>query len=412
MGFESYFDALSKMLMNIGLNSPRFETYKLLFPASSALQAALCSYHATVVSLCTKIVLFVRKPLARQIASALRKPFDDEFGSLQKDLTTLGETVKEEVALASRQQQSLEFNQAAQERKEASKFREMASAFRKDVSKELFQAKIWREEKLKAQFLNACSKYNAEISLNQARKKGSSTWIFDDLRYQEWISSTTSATLFCSGILGSGKTVLCANVVEDLVLHQSSSSCSVAYFFCRSDEAISLKAREILGSLARQLFQSIPSSILQLGQLESISTFSLEQLLSTMLYQLPPQQYILLIDGLDECEVQEVNLLFEHLPSLWRANSKQSFKLFWTGQEYRGSARFKRICPDFYIKITSSNNGPEISKFIRAALDDAMERDMLILGDPNIILQIQAALEEKAQNMFVLMRLLLIAPLK
>lgn len=74
------------MLMNVGLSSPRLEKYALLYPYSTSYQEELCNYYAVVVKLCTRIVLFVRKSTIKQIAAALRKPFEDEFGQLQKDL--------------------------------------------------------------------------------------------------------------------------------------------------------------------------------------------------------------------------------------------------------------------------------------------------------------------------------------
>ena len=96
------------MLMNIGLNSPRIENYALLYPASVNLQKEVCNYYSVVVDLCTKMVLFMREPVVRQIAGALRKPFEDQFGVLQKDLNRLGMAVREEVSIASKQQQNLE----------------------------------------------------------------------------------------------------------------------------------------------------------------------------------------------------------------------------------------------------------------------------------------------------------------
>lgn len=93
LGFETYYDSLSKLLMNIGLSSPRIERYALLHPSSPALQKELCDYYSVVIDLCTKAVQFVRKPVVRQIASALRKPFDDEFGTLQKELNRLAMAV-------------------------------------------------------------------------------------------------------------------------------------------------------------------------------------------------------------------------------------------------------------------------------------------------------------------------------
>ena len=390
--------------MNVGLSAPRFEKYELLYPTSKSLQKGLCNYYAVVINLCTKIVLFVRKPFIKQIASALRKPFEDEFGSFQKDLNRLGMEVKEEVSLASKQLQSLDSIEAAQERKQNSVFRTTATIFRRDIANEFEQAKKWRQQRAKAQFLNSCSEYNFETTLNQARKKGASTWIFQNEEYRQWSSSTSSSILLCSGIVGAGKTVLCANVVEDLVINKSQSS-SLGYFFCRSDDTASLKAREILGSLSRQFFEDLPSDELNISQMDpDVGGLipDIEQILSKLKFLLPRHKhYSMMIDGLDECEYDEVGALVAAIQSLLKSPG-QIFKLFWTGRSDFASRVSEQLPPNFHVQISPSDNGPEISKFIEIALVDALESNRLKLRDPNTVLKIQDALESDANEMFVI----------
>ena len=389
--------------MNLGLTSPRVEKYALLYPTSTSLQKELCNYYSVVVKLCAGIVLFVRKPVIKQIASALRKPFDDEFGTFQKDLVRIGTAVKEEVALASIQQQKLDSIEGACERKENSLFRATGAVFRREASHELGQARKWREVRAKSRFLDSFSTYNFEATLNQARKKGASTWIFNSEEYKQWASSKSSSRLLCSGIVGAGKTVLCANVIEDLILKKYLNS-SLGYFFCRSDEAASLKAREVIGSLARQFLEDVPTEALKLNQMEpSIrnSVLDIERILSNMLLLLPQhKQYFMVLDGLDECEDEEVWVLVESIRSLLNS-SRHIFKVFWTGRSDFASRVSEQFRPDFQVHISPSNNGPKISRFIDLALEDALESNRLKLRDPNIVLKIQDALEAGAHDMFV-----------
>ena len=349
--------------------------------------------------------MFVRKPFIKQIASALRKPFEDEFGTFQKDLTRLGTEVKEEISLASKQLQGLESTEAARERKESSLSRVTGAVFRRETANELEHARRWREGRAKSRFLNSFSTYNFEITLNQARKKGASTWILRNEEYQKWTSSTSSSMLLCSGIVGAGKTVLCANVVEDLILRKSQGS-SLGYFFCRFDEVASLKAREVIGSLARQLFENLPTEEFRLNQMHPNSvgiTLSTEQILSNMMLLLPRHRhYIMVIDGLDECEYDEVRALVASIQSLLKRSS-HILKIFLTGRSDFASRVSEQLQPDFQILITSSDNGPEISKFIELALEDALESNRLKLRDPNIVLKIQDALETGANEMFVIL---------
>lgn len=389
--------------MNVGLSSPRFEKYALLYPTSKDLQKELCNYYSVVVNLCTRIILFVRNAFIKQIASALRKPFEDAFGPFQKDLVRLSTEVKEEISLASKQLQTRDSIEEAQERKENSKFRVTGAVFRKETASELEQARRWRESRVKSRFLKSLSSYNFEVTLNQARKKGTSTWIFRNEEYEKWRFSTSSSMLLCSGIVGAGKTVLCANVIEDLVLNKPQGS-SLGYFFCRSDEASSLKAREVIGSLARQLFEDLPDDEFRLNQVNHSlvgTTLSTEQIVSDMMLLLPPHwQYILVIDGLDECEKDQAKALLGSIQSLLKLSSHM-FRIFLTGRSDFASRVSEQIPPDYHIHISPINNGPEISRYIEHALEDALESNRLKLRDPSIILKIQEALELGACEMSV-----------
>lgn len=64
--------------------------------------------------------------------------------------------------------------------------------------------------------------------------------------------------MLCKETLGSGKSVLLANIVDDLHMHARSQDTTTTYFFCRWDIPDSLKARTILGSLKRQLLSTVP----------------------------------------------------------------------------------------------------------------------------------------------------------
>ena len=241
--------------------------------------------------------------------------------------------------------------------------------------------------------------------MNQARKKGSSTWILSDPKFLAWSHGTGS--LLCTGIIGSGKTVLAANVVEGLKRSETSNaSFSLAYFFCRPEEVSSLQAREIFGSFARQFFEVLPNEAFE--ELDSNSqdlTFNVEQLVSFMLNRLPPRKYILLLDGVDACVSQEFHIILESLEKMifrydtFPHSEAHNFRLFWTGRSDLSSKIHWWPKPNYHVHITHSNNGAVISQYIETALEDALVDGRLTIGDPTIILEIKAALELGAQDM-------------
>lgn len=392
--FESYFDALSTMLMNVGQSAPRYEKYAILYPASASLRQELCNYFSVVIDFCKAAVLFVRKPVIFQALDALRKPFNDEFGKFQKDLVRFCDAVRDEVSLAAKQQQNLE-------RKENSLFRRTGALFQHEVARQLEENKKWRELRFMSRFLNSCSTYNHETALNQARRKGASSWIFETKEYTSWQSSISSSIMLCSGIVGAGKTVLSSSVVEELVVTRAADT-SVGYFFCKDDDFQSLKAREIMGSLARQFLSAVPVKLFnQLDQDVGDIALSIEQIVTLMLRLLPlNNHYILAVDGLDECQPEEAYQLLDTFQTLVRSPA-HVFKLFWTGRSDFVERVSYRLQSDFHVKISPSKNGPEISRFIERALDEALENGRLQLRDPRIIVRIQEALEKEAYEMFL-----------
>lgn len=87
------------------------------------------------------------------------------------------------------------------------------------------------------------------------------------------------------------------------------------------------------------------------------------------------------------------------------------FKLFWTGRSDFVERVSYRLQSDFHVKISPSKNGPEISRFIERALDEALENGRLQLRDPRIIFRIQDALEKEAYEMCVILTAPLVSSL-
>ncbi len=114
-----------------------------------------------------------------------------------------------------------------------------------------------RKQKARLKWLDACSRYDHEVFYKSLRKRGNTRLFQQDGAYQSWKSSNVPCTLLCTGKLGSGKSVMLANIVADLVLGNTDRKYSTAYFFV-SDDSESRSARTILGSLLRQALEFIP----------------------------------------------------------------------------------------------------------------------------------------------------------
>ena len=373
--------------MRIGLTCPRYQDFGLLYPGSTRLQKAVCEYFVVIVRLCKQAVVFLQKPFWSQLSSSILKPFEPEFGRFQQDLENLAGAIREEASLAS--------NQAQQDEAAAmSRFRATAKKFSDTSTRDLVEARKWKRKKAELLFLNACSVYDHEKSWKQARKQGNTNWICHDEGYKQWKHEEASGTLWCTGILGSGKTVLSANVVEDLKI---TTSAIVAYFFCRHDEAESLQTRTIVGSIARQIFDLVKSDIIDTIAEMRPSTIDtdqitdyLEELLPSTLYK-----YFIIIDGLDECKEKEARLVLRFLTRLLK--SRHVFRVYCSSRPDIVRWTHSLLEPKWNVSLSQTST--DIEEYVEDTLEKHLESGSLSVGDPTIIFTIRDALLENAHGM-------------
>ena len=371
--------------MEIGRTSPRYQDFGLLYPESKRLQSALCDYFVVIVQLCKQAVLFLKKPFWSQLSFPILKPFESEFRSLQLDLEKLANAIREEVFLASNQAQQ-------KETKEMSRFRGFFSA---TSTQDIAKARIWNRKEAELRFLNAFSIYNHEKSWKQARKRGNTNWICHDEGYKQWKLDNVSSSLWCTGKLGSGKTVLSANVVEDL---RMTTSDPVAYFFCRYDEATSLDTRTIIGSIARQILDHIKSYLVDAVAETRPDTMDTDQILH-YLQELPSsnsQKYFIIIDGLDECEEKEARLLLQCLKDLLM--SKHVFQVYCSSRPDVFRWAHTVLEPQWNLSMSSRTN-VDIEEYVEDALVKHLDSGTLSIGDSTLILTIQDTLLKKSDGM-------------
>lgn len=362
-----------------------------MYLKSTRLQDALCEYFVIIVNLCKEIVLFVNQSFHSQLSFSILKPFESEFGTSQRSLETIARAVREEVSLVSKQAQDYEL-------KESSRFRALVSD---TALSELQEARKWRKQKAKSKFLDACSIYNHRTSWKQAPKQGNVRWIFNNDQYKRWKHNLHSSTLWCTGILGSGKTVLSANIVENLVL--TTLLATISYFFCRYDDAESLKARTIMGSIARQLFEGLDLDFFDITATAAGGIFDIDQLLDYLQEHLPSpskKHYFVVIDGLDECEEKEVRSLMGCLKKL--LTSGLIFQLYCSSRP--DVLRWIPAILQPQWNVSMSDTVPEIAQYIEITLEQCLESGSLCMGDPAIIFNIQEVLAENAHGILVILR--------
>ncbi|KAK7697028.1 hypothetical protein SLS64_013984 [Diaporthe eres] len=227
--------------------------------------------------LCRKAVLFSNKSLAGQLWSSLGASFDSEFKPLQEEMDKWGLMIQ-------------------------LKTQQLATASMVDADK-------FRRRNYKQRTLHLLSPNQPQhiTTWRRHRKKGDCKWIYQTAAYKSWIAEDKSSTLCVSGKLGSGKTVMMANIVAQINMHQT-----CAFFFCTFKDQDSLKATAVLGSIAFHLLDSIPGDdstwdVLS-RQDDTVSRVLTSAEIINLLTNLLPEhaKYVLVLDGLEDCPNDEI----------------------------------------------------------------------------------------------------------
>ncbi|SPO05181.1 uncharacterized protein DNG_07867 [Cephalotrichum gorgonifer] len=274
--FLSYYESLTEFFLDLGRICPRFAEYRTLYPTSTRLQKSLCQFHAAIVTVCKHVVETLQRPWQQQLLKTFRGPLEEEFKPDRANIERCSDDVKEELVLAKSQADFQEQQLQERERQKASKSRLKLKNFTARTDDKLDHIGPWqlnyekrRAAERKQQLLDSLSKHDYLTPFKQSRRKrypGTATWLFETPQYKAWFDGAGSQVLWCSGKIGSGKTILSAGVIDYVLLEKRSSETLVAFFFLRFDDQESLKAENILRSIVRQILQSATSA----GELESL----------------------------------------------------------------------------------------------------------------------------------------------
>jgi ankyrin repeat protein len=370
--------------MTAGRSAPRYQMMALLYPQSKNLQSNLTEYFIVVVRLCYQLLKFTQMSTLGQYTSSLS---DSDTRKYQSELELWANATKEEVSL-------LMAKTIKEESQENSKFRTLSSKFSESVS-------LRQKLKTNLRVLDSCSMYDHETTWKQTRKIGNATLFHQIAAYQDWKGQETSCTLMYTGKLGSGKSVLLANLIDDLNIDSQSKNVTVTYFFCRHDIPGSLKARTVIGSLARQLLRPMTDLAIGTRFIDETTTLAMdfEKIFGLLRCALPPKfKAYFVLDGLDECDSAEREILIPQLQKL-----QQIFSLLLCVSIRLDPDNVLKLSPERFTaaRVTIPDDNPDIKAFISAELESRIESKKLVIGNPALILEIQDALLEGSQGMFL-----------
>ncbi|KAH7153533.1 hypothetical protein EDB81DRAFT_791537 [Dactylonectria macrodidyma] len=376
----SWLDKLSELFMAVGRSAPRYQQMALLYPRSKKLRSALYEYFLVVVRVCHDMLKLKKKSMLAKLACFMT---ESDISSYHSDFDLWATTIKEEVNLL-----------MAQELQEQSRHLKTLSKYNKS---ELYREK--HEDRLR--ILDSCSTFDYQTTWKELRRRGNTCWFTLQSEYKDWKVSGESSTLLYSGKLGSGKSFTLANMVDDLNLDQKGSP-PVAYFFCQHEAPESLRARTILGSLARQLLCTIKEISASSEDPADTRTLRLDSngILSLLKRAIPPAtRAYFVLDGLDECDGSQIKEVINCLQKIQDIHPLLACLSFRQEAGNTMAVRLRQLRNPRAIVIPEDN--PDIAEFIQTELVKRVESSRLILGEPTLVLEIRDALIEKAQGMFL-----------
>jgi phosphate starvation-inducible protein PhoH len=166
----------------------------------------MCEYLVTLVTFSRKIIHILHKPTIFQLASPFVAFFDKEAVKFEVELAHWSTAIDRRVMVLLNQRQLDAADTVARIGRSMTKWTTSEGEKRHQLtvrSKEL-------QDKL-------CSRQSERTAAwRRQRKKGTTHWLFKEKSYQDWKNATKTSIMLIHGKLGSGKTVLLANVVAEL----------------------------------------------------------------------------------------------------------------------------------------------------------------------------------------------------
>ncbi|KAF5987246.1 heterokaryon incompatibility protein het-E-1 [Fusarium coicis] len=377
-GYLTHLEKLSVLFMTVGRNAPRYQAMAAIYPKSKNLQRYLCEYFIVVTNLCYQLVTWVQKPALNRISTSLRDP---DMKSFQADLDTWSASIKEEADLLLSQR-------FQEEARENATFRSIIS-YRSEY--------IHHRQKMdrSIRFLDACSQHDYRTTWKQTRKRGTTRTLPSYCEYQKWKNTPyVSDSILFRGKLGAGKSVLLANIIDDLNLLQNAIT---LYFFARHDTPDSLSSRTILGCLARQLLESFVNDT-RFDHIfaERVSQLDLDDII--VIFNTIPSHgrpVYVVVDGLDEGSTEEQENVLRCLSSI----KSNGYKICISVRTPTESSVLEGQSYEFEESIPEENQ--DISDFVQVEVDQRVRNKRLVTLDPLLVRDIKQELLDGACGMFL-----------
>ncbi|KAK8074170.1 hypothetical protein PG994_005069 [Apiospora phragmitis] len=314
----SYYQTTSDLFTKLGRLCPLFADYQSWYPDSIRLQKALVEFHASIIRCCAHIIRVIQVPALRQVIKALLVSFEDEFKPNLDDIQRFGK---------------------ARDHLRQGSGRTTRTAFAGQTGKtqEFYDMQLQRDQRIarerKQHLLDSLSTRDYLRLFKQSctkRWQNTASWIFQKPEFCSWLDGG-KPVLWCSGKIGSGKTITTASIIQQILRCKGPSSGPVSYYFVRPSGYAPPSANGILKSILQQRLDPTNISDEMEGALRKLNRASdIDDTVDLLRQFVSPGVSYIIIDGLDEYPKSDRRDLFAALSSL--LSSSSSIRLFLCGR--------------------------------------------------------------------------------
>ncbi|KAI1496314.1 hypothetical protein F5X99DRAFT_75957 [Biscogniauxia marginata] len=393
------FDKLLAAYEKIAGTLPQIERLGSTFSDNPTLLGKLALYYADILEFHRRAYKFVRRKSWRFFFLTMWAGFDTRFDAILSSMAAHRDSIHSEAAtiniIESKQLRNLLLREV--DEKEKDKLNKQRSS----IVSWLGLERISQDDE--------CEK------LLRDTYQGSSDWFLKTEQMEAWFKIDSKVPVLCLlGKPGAGKSVLSAGVVTS---PQRSGMATLSYF-CkyhhRDDSSTILKTLLLqLVCQSEDLTAVAYENYVGKGKEPSLKVLRLMLAGSagspSLLHAASPCRIV--VDGLDECSIEEQKHVIEDLFRLVTMNSPQSCKLFVSSRETSEITRVlqknSKLCSAVHLSMQQEPLMQNIEGFVRSRLTEMKQEKLALQTTEGIVDNIVHTVVAKANGMFLWVKLVL-----
>ncbi|KAI4248968.1 MAG: hypothetical protein LQ352_005786 [Teloschistes flavicans] len=407
--FGEYFEKISAMLQQIGLNLNSLRRFPRLYPHNKRLETSMVDVYRVIFTFCTDARNVFKKVNdkkvcqkgmigLRSMAKMAWKPFKAQFGEYQSELSSCMDRVSTEVEIAEKEEAHAERDRAEKER------RAQASRWDKTEHTQQKLESFFDEQNMRRidQWLDPVNYETNHEAAVKLRHKDTGNWFLKGDPFNDWLQHDNSF-MWLHAIPGAGKTVLVSSVLEFLKDYIQDADAGLAYFYCDYKEQKKQQPSKLLCTLLSQLarqhkivFQRLQSFVQERYKENPASVPTHDELRSNFATFLEGsfQQIILVVDAIDEspqhtCMIGDLKTFSKNFPFI---------KILVSSREELDIIKAFKSFPQ--VKINQSDIAGDINSFVKAEIAARIRDRELTIRRPELQKTICDNLVDRSEGMF------------